>query len=160
MQITLLTPAEEQLMLILWKLDTFYMKDVIQEHPEPKPHQNTISTYLKILVQKQFLKTAKEGRIFKYSVTVPVEEYRKFLLNGLLENYFDNSSDELISLLDPNYRTASPTENEVLTVTKTESSDVSEKNAVAEFIAELTDQKEPKEKSKDKKKKKKKKKKK
>ena len=68
MKINSLTSAEENLMKLFWKLDSFYLKDVVQHHPEPKPHQNTISTYLKILVEKEYLSTVKEGRVFKYSV--------------------------------------------------------------------------------------------
>jgi BlaI family penicillinase repressor len=63
MKINHLTPSEEILMSILWKLDCAYMKDVIAHYPEPKPHQNTISTFIKILVEKEFLTTEKEGRI-------------------------------------------------------------------------------------------------
>ena len=65
MKINHLTPSEELLMQILWKLNAAYMKDVIEHYPEPKPHQNTISTFMKILVEKEFLSTEKEGRIFK-----------------------------------------------------------------------------------------------
>ena len=52
MKINQLTPSEELLMQILWKIEHAYMKDVIEHYPEPKPHQNTISTFMKILVEK------------------------------------------------------------------------------------------------------------
>ena len=80
MKINYLTATEENLMKLFWSLNSFYLKDVMEHHPEPKPHQNTISTYLKILVEKGYLTTEKEGRIFKYSVAVPMEDYRNFLL--------------------------------------------------------------------------------
>ena len=80
MKINYLTAAEENLMKLFWSLNSFYLKDVMEHHPEPKPHQNTVSTYLKILVEKGYLTTEKEGRIFKYSVAVPMEDYRNFLL--------------------------------------------------------------------------------
>lgn len=65
-------------MKLFWKMESFYLKDVMEQHPEPKPHQNTVSTYLKILVEKGYLSTVKEGRIFKYTVLVPLEEYKNF----------------------------------------------------------------------------------
>ena len=65
MKINQLTHAEELLMNILWKLNSAYMKDVMEEYPDPKPHQNTVSTFIKILVEKEFLTIEKEGRIFK-----------------------------------------------------------------------------------------------
>ncbi|WP_262147745.1 BlaI/MecI/CopY family transcriptional regulator [Chryseobacterium foetidum] len=99
MKINHLTPAEENLMRLFWKLNSFYLKDVMEHHPEPKPHQNTVSTYLKILVEKGYLKTEKEGRIFKYSALVPVEDYRNFLLREIAEHFFDNSGKEIVTFL-------------------------------------------------------------
>lgn len=99
MKINHLTSAEENLMKLFWKLQSFYLKDVMEQHPEPKPHQNTVSTYLKILVEKGYLSTEKEGRIFKYSVIVPYEDYKKFLLKELSHNFFNNSGKEILEFL-------------------------------------------------------------
>ncbi|MGD1318163.1 BlaI/MecI/CopY family transcriptional regulator [Chryseobacterium sp. 2R14A] len=99
MKINHLTSAEENLMKLFWKLETFYLKDVMEQHPEPKPHQNTVSTYLKILVEKGYLSTEKEGRIFKYYVIVPFEEYKKFLLKELSQQFFNNSGKEILEFL-------------------------------------------------------------
>lgn len=99
MKINHLTSAEENLMKLFWKLQSFYLKDVMEQHPEPKPHQNTVSTYLKILVEKGYLSTEKEGRIFKYSVIVPFDDYKKFLLKELSHNFFNNSGKEILEFL-------------------------------------------------------------
>lgn len=99
MKINYLTATEENLMKLFWSLNSFYLKDVMEQHPEPKPHQNTISTYLKILVEKGYLTTEKEGRIFKYSVAVPVEDYRNFLLKEVAANFFDNSGKDILEFL-------------------------------------------------------------
>lgn len=99
MKINHLTSAEENLMRLLWKLHSFYLKDIMDQHPEPKPHQNTVSTYLKILVEKGYLSTAKEGRIFRYTAVVPFEDYRKFLLQELADRFFSNSGKEVLELL-------------------------------------------------------------
>lgn len=99
MKINHLTSAEENLMKLFWKLQSFYLKEVMEQHPEPKPHQNTVSTYLKILVEKGYLSTEKEGRIFRYSVIVPLEDYKKFLLKELSLNFFNNSGKEILEFL-------------------------------------------------------------
>lgn len=99
MKISHLTPGEEIIMNVLWQLDSAYMRDIIEKYPEPKPHPNTISTFLKILVEKEFLTTQKEGRVFKYSVAIPFVHYRKYLLKILLEDYFTDSSADLVKLL-------------------------------------------------------------
>lgn len=99
MKINHLTSAEENLMKLFWDLNSFYLKDVMEKHAEPKPHQNTVSTYLKILVEKGYLSTEKEGRIFKYSVIVPFDEYKKFILRELTQNFFNNSGKEILEFL-------------------------------------------------------------
>lgn len=99
MKINHLTSAEENLMKLFWDLNSFYLKDVMEKLAEPKPHQNTVSTYLKILVEKGYLSTEKEGRIFKYSVIVPFDEYKKFILRELTQNFFNNSGKEILEFL-------------------------------------------------------------
>ena len=36
-----LTKAEEQVMQVLWRLGKGFLKDILDETPEPKPHSNT-----------------------------------------------------------------------------------------------------------------------
>jgi len=50
-----LTKAEEQIMQTIWKLDKAFLREIIDELPNPKPHQNTVATILKILVEKEFV---------------------------------------------------------------------------------------------------------
>ncbi len=99
MKINHLTSAEENLMKLFWDLNSFYLKDVMEKHSEPKPHQNTVSTYLKILVEKGYLSTEKEGRIFKYNVVVPFDDYKKFLLRQLSQQFFNNSGKDVLEFL-------------------------------------------------------------
>ena len=58
-----LTTGEENLMKVIWDSRKIYLKDILSAYPEPKPHQNTISTFLKNLVEKNYLNTSLEGRI-------------------------------------------------------------------------------------------------
>ena len=50
-----LTKAEEEIMQILWKIKKGFVKDVIENLPEPKPAYNTISTIIRILEKKGFV---------------------------------------------------------------------------------------------------------
>ncbi len=99
-----LTPIEQQLMRLLWKLDTFYFKDVMKEHPDPKPHANTVSTYLKILLEKKYLTAKKDGRIFKYQVNIPMQSYRNQLLQDLLNDFYGNDMAELVKELPTDHK--------------------------------------------------------
>lgn len=157
MQVTTLTPTEESLMKLLWKLGTFHLKDVMEQHPEPKPHQNTISTYLKILTEKNFLGVEKEGRIFKYSVKIPYEDYKAFLIRNILSEHFGNSSknfvrflidEKLINHNDLNEYFEVRTTIVPITDTETEKS-----NPISKYLESLTSGKDDKKKKKKKKKK-------
>ncbi len=46
---TTLTKAEEGIMQVLWLIEEGFIKDILINFPEPKPHQNTVATLLKIL---------------------------------------------------------------------------------------------------------------
>lgn len=155
MKINDLTFTEETIMMVLWSLESAYLKDIISAHPEPKPHQNTVSTYLKILQDKKFISTAKEGRIFKYIVEISIEDYKTYVLSEFLVRYFQNSSTDLIQkmiadgLLKITDLKQFLANKKPISIIEQESDE--EDSAVLEFIKELT---KPKKKKKKKKKKK------
>lgn len=107
MKINHLTAVEEHLMKLFWKLGSFYLKDVMEQHPEPKPHQNTVSTYLKILTEKEYLSIQKEGRIFRYTVAIPKENYQKFVLDEILHQLFGSDAEAFQQFLISHYVTQS-----------------------------------------------------
>lgn len=94
-----LTSGEENLMKILWTQSVFYLKDILEAYPEPKPHPNTISTFLKNLVEKKFLKPEKEGRIFKYITCINYDDYKFFLIKNLIQEHFSQTSDSFEDFL-------------------------------------------------------------
>ncbi len=154
MKINYLTAAEENLMNILWRLETAYMRNILEQFEEPKPHQNTVSTFLKILVEKDFLTTEKEGRIFKYSVAVPFSDYKNFMIKNFLHNYFNDTGKDLLqNLIDENLVTLEDLEQySAFKPKKNKMTELSEKeNSISDFIEEITTEKKKKKKKKKKK---------
>lgn len=157
-----LTPVEEKLMLTLWTLDSVLMRDIMQALPDPKPHQNTVSTYLKILVEKGYLKAEKEGRFFRYSPVISYVQYKKFLVDEIILVHFNNESSELLSFLK-DHKIISSEENKPSEEAANESSSTELPSALEKeiklYVKELTrnigEKKESKKKSSKKKKKKK-----
>jgi BlaI family transcriptional regulator, penicillinase repressor len=92
-----LTKAEEQVMLVLWKLGKGFLKDVVDATPEPKPHPNTIATLLKILVEKGFVEFDVQGRNNCYRSLISKTEYGKTSANHLVKGYFEGSAAKLVS---------------------------------------------------------------
>jgi BlaI family transcriptional regulator, penicillinase repressor len=92
-----LTKAEEQVMLVLWKLGKGFLKDIIEHTPDPKPHSNTIATLLKILVDKGFVEYEVQGRNNLYKPRIGKTEYGKKSINQLVKGYFEGSPAKLVS---------------------------------------------------------------
>jgi len=92
-----LTKAEEQVMLVLWKLGKGFLKDIIDQTPEPKPHSNTISTLLKILVEKGYVQYEVQGRNNCYRPKISKTEYGKKNVQQLVKGYFEGSPAKLVS---------------------------------------------------------------
>ena len=151
-----LTPSEEEIMQLVWNKGKIYFRELMEIFPEPKPHQNTVSTFLKILVEKHYLTTEKQGRIYLYSPSISFDDYKKYVLKRFLENYFDNSGTELLKILvDEKYVTTETIDNIFDKQAKKSSSKESEENHIKDFIKEITSDKKSKKKDKDRKKKKK-----
>ena len=141
MKLQTLTASEEEVMRVIWKKGSIYFRDLVSSYPEPKPHQNTISTFIKILVEKEFLTTEKEGRIFKYTVAIPFTDYKNFLLSNFIERYFENSGIELLkSLRKENW--VHPLDIKEVFATETvlhSHLESDEKNSeISDFVAEIT----------------------
>ena len=92
-----LTKAEEQLMQVLWKLKQGFLKDIVENSPDPKPHPNTIATILKILVEKGFVEYDVQGRNNVYRPKISKGEYGKKTINNLVKGYFEGSAAKLVS---------------------------------------------------------------
>jgi BlaI family penicillinase repressor len=92
-----LTRAEDQVMQILWKLEKGFVKDIIEEMPEPKPAYNTVSTIVRILETKGFIDHKAYGKTHEYFPTISKERYTKFYLNNLIKGYFNGSFHNLVS---------------------------------------------------------------
>ncbi len=92
-----LTKAEEQVMQILWKLDKGFVKDVIDEMPDPKPAYNTVSTIVRILEKKGFVDHNAYGKTHEYFPIVSRETYTRSYMRNFMRNYFSGSFREMVS---------------------------------------------------------------
>ncbi|MES2332031.1 MAG: BlaI/MecI/CopY family transcriptional regulator [Bacteroidota bacterium] len=95
-----LTQAEEQIMHALWSLENGgFLKDIIENLPEPRTHHNTVATLLKILVEKQFVGIQNPNRNNFYVPLISKEDYTEQRIAGLTESFFAGSYSSVISFL-------------------------------------------------------------
>ncbi|QHI35096.1 Penicillinase repressor [Kordia antarctica] len=92
-----LTKAEEQVMQFVWKLDKAFLKDIVEQFPEPKPAYTTISTVVRVLVRKEFLNFETFGKIRQYSATISKERYFSQHMKHVIGNFFNGSTTKFAS---------------------------------------------------------------
>ena len=92
-----LTNKEEEIMHILWKLEKAFVKDVLAEIKDEKPHYNTLSTIIRNLEEKGYVAYNAYGKTHQYYPIVSKEDYRKGFMNIAIDNYFNNSYKNMVS---------------------------------------------------------------
>ncbi|MDE6222723.1 MAG: BlaI/MecI/CopY family transcriptional regulator [Muribaculaceae bacterium] len=98
-----LTEKEEEIMLRLWEYGPCSVKTIIDHLPEPKPHFNTVSTFVRILEQKGYVERKESnGRGFLYYAVLPKSSYRKNVVRKLVSDYFGSSFSMMSALVSDN----------------------------------------------------------
>ena len=92
-----LSKTEEELMNNLWKQERAFMKDLLDVYPEPKPATTTVATLLKRMTDKGFVSYNKFGNSREYFPLVKKQDYFSKHVNGLIKNFFNDSSSQFAS---------------------------------------------------------------
>jgi len=96
-----LAKREEQIMQALWQLEKAFVKEIIEELPDPKPHYNTVSTIIRILQDKGFVAHKTYGNTHQFYPVISKEEYQQGavgdVVQDVIENYFDNSYSKMVT---------------------------------------------------------------
>ncbi len=92
-----LSQTEEELMQYVWKLEKAFMKDLLDEYPEPKPAPTTVATLLKRMTGKGFVGYEQMGRSRQYYPLVKKSDYFSKHVNGLIKKFFNDSASQFAS---------------------------------------------------------------
>ena len=93
-----LTKREEEIMQVFWEIKKGFVKDIIEKLPGKHPY-NTISSVVRILEKKGFLKYKQYGNTYEYSAKISKAKYRKYIFKALMTDYFDNSYQKVVSYM-------------------------------------------------------------
>lgn len=94
-----LTRAEEVVMQRIWRLKKAFLREIVDAMPEPKPHQNTVATVLKILVDKGYVGIEPFGRMHQYYPLVQKEDYSGNRIQAIVKKYFGGSFTNVVSAM-------------------------------------------------------------
>jgi len=90
-----LTPAEEEIMQVLWKIEKGIIKDILKEFSGPKPAYNTIATVLRVMENKGFVAHEEVGVFYQFYPLITREAYAKSQVKSLIKAYFESSLPKL-----------------------------------------------------------------
>ncbi|HCE56917.1 MAG TPA: transcriptional regulator [Prolixibacteraceae bacterium] len=92
-----LTKAEEQIMQLLWEQEKAFVKDIVEQMPDPKPAYNTVSTIIRILEKKGFIGHNAYGKTHEYFPLIARKDYTRTYMKSFISNYFSGSFQEMVS---------------------------------------------------------------
>lgn len=97
-----LTATELEMMNVLWRIGPATVLQVVAAlRPQRELAYTSVSTMVRILEQKGYVISTKEGRGHLYQAAVPKESYQRSSLQRLVSNVFDDTPALLVrQLLD------------------------------------------------------------
>ena len=115
-----LAKREEQIMQVYWDLGKAFIKEVIPNLPEPKPHYNSVATMVKILEEKGFLDHDSVGNVYRYFPVISREDYQKHAMKDIVSQYFDNSYPRMLAFFAKEQKLTEKQLDEIVTIIKKE----------------------------------------
>lgn len=92
-----LSPKEEQVMKILWRLQRAIVREILDEIPDPKPPVTTLSSIVRKLEDRGLVGHKAFGKTHQYFPILKQGEYRKQAFRQLVSDYFSGSYEQLVS---------------------------------------------------------------
>lgn len=97
-----LNNSELQIMKYLWKIEKGFMKDIVEQFPEPAPAYTTISTLVGRMVDKGYIGFEKLGRDKQYYPLLQKNEYFSGQVKDMVSDFFNNSASQFASFFTKN----------------------------------------------------------
>ncbi len=94
-----LTKREERILQVLWKIKKGFVNDVIDQIPSPKPPYTTVSSIIRILENKGYVKHKAYGKTHEYYPAMSKLAYKKFALKNFMADYFEGSLENVVSFM-------------------------------------------------------------
>lgn len=92
-----LTAQEEDVMLYVWKLKRCFIRDIVNEMPEPRPPYTSVASVIRNLERKKYVTPKKFGTITQFSPRVKEADYKRTFMSNVVTNYFTGSYKEMVS---------------------------------------------------------------
>jgi predicted transcriptional regulator len=95
-----LTATELEMMNVIWRIGPCSVLQVVEQlRPERELAYTSVSTIVRILEQKGYVTSSKEGRGHLYDAAVSKEEYQRSTVQRMVTSVFDNAPALLVRRL-------------------------------------------------------------
>lgn len=94
-----LTPKEEIIMSCFWQNGPMFVREVMDKLDAPKPHFNTVSTFVRGLEAKGWLGHENVGNSYRYFPLVDSSQWRENSLGKIVDKFFGRSYLKFVSAL-------------------------------------------------------------
>ena len=94
-----LTVKEEEIMNLFWERGSLFVRELLENYDDPKPHFNTLSTIVRGLEEKGFLTHKAYGNSHQYYAQITKEEFKERSLKDVIGKYYGNSVFSAVSAL-------------------------------------------------------------
>lgn len=96
-----LTDKEEETMLLLWEHGPCTVKDLVEHFSEPRPHINTVSSFVRALEKKGYV-GHKQGRYggFNYFAIKSKADYGRNTVGKIVKRYFGSPFSLVSNLIE------------------------------------------------------------
>ena len=115
-----LAKREEQIMQACWHLGKAFIKEIIAELPDRKPHYNSVATMVRILEEKGFLGHETFGNTFQYYPVVSKEQYQNHAFDDIVKQYFNNSYPRMLAYFAKEQKISPEELNEIMELIKSQ----------------------------------------
>ncbi len=82
-----------------WRRGELFVRELLEEYDDPKPHFNTLSTVVRTLEEKGYLAHKSYGATYQYYPIISREEFSALSLKSVIGRYYDNSIFSAVSAL-------------------------------------------------------------
>ncbi len=92
-----LTVQEEEIMLYIWKLGPCFIRDILNEIPDPKPPYTSVASVVRNLEKKAYVSPEKFGVITRFTPIIAESNYKRVFMSNVVRDYFTGSYKEMVS---------------------------------------------------------------
>lgn len=86
-------------MQIIWEIGQGTVREIMEHYPPPPPKYATTSSVVRILEERGFVSHKAYGRTHVYFPIVKKEVYKRFAMQRMVRDYFDNSVAQMVSFM-------------------------------------------------------------